>query len=90
MPRTKALWVSEQGDALLPNEICQVLKRLAKRVGIEDMDPPPLPPFPRYQRPEGWDAGASAEDSRLVGKRYPRPTTEGWRRRRMPGSFTGS
>ena len=88
MPRTKALWVSEQGDALLPNGICQVLKRLAKRAGIEDMDPPPLPPFPRYQRPEGRDAGASAEDSRRVGKRYPRPTSEGWGRRR-PGSFTG-
>ena len=44
MPRTKALRVSEQGDALLPNGICQVPKRLAKRAGIEDIDPPPLPP----------------------------------------------
>ena len=39
MPRTKALWVSEQGEALLPNGICQILKRLAKRANIEDMHP---------------------------------------------------
>ena len=38
-PRTKALWVSEQGEALLPGGICQILKRLAKRAGIEDMHP---------------------------------------------------
>ena len=31
MPRTEALWVSEQGEALLPNGICQLLRRLAKR-----------------------------------------------------------
>ena len=31
MPRAKALWVSEQGESLLPNGICQILKRLAKR-----------------------------------------------------------
>ena len=39
MPRTKALWVSEQGEALLPGGICQILKRLAKRANIEDMHP---------------------------------------------------
>ena len=39
MPRTKALWVSEQGEALLPNGICQILKRLARRADIEDMHP---------------------------------------------------
>ena len=39
MPRTKALWVSEQGEALLPGGICQILKRLAKRADIEDMHP---------------------------------------------------
>ncbi len=39
MPRTKALWVSEQGEALMPNGICQILKRLARRADIEDMHP---------------------------------------------------
>ena len=39
MPRTKALWVSEQGEAMLPNGICQILKRLAGRAGIDDMHP---------------------------------------------------
>ena len=39
MPRTKALWVSEQGEALLPNGKCQLLKRLAKRANIEGMHP---------------------------------------------------
>ena len=39
MPQTKALWVSEQGEALLPNGITQLLKRLAKRANIEDMHP---------------------------------------------------
>ena len=39
MPQTKALWVSEQGEALLPNGICQILKRLAKRANIEGMHP---------------------------------------------------
>ena len=39
MPQTKALWVSEQGEALQPNGICQLLKRLAKRANIEDMHP---------------------------------------------------
>ena len=39
MPRTKALWVSEQREALLPNGICQILKRLAIRANIDDMHP---------------------------------------------------
>ena len=39
VPSTKALWVSEQGEALLPNGITQLLKRLAKRANIEDMHP---------------------------------------------------
>ena len=39
MPQTKALWVSEKGEALLPNGITQLLKRLAKRANIEDMHP---------------------------------------------------
>ena len=39
MPCTNALWVSEQGEALLPNGICQILKRLARRANIEDMHP---------------------------------------------------
>ena len=38
-PRTKDLWISEQGEALLPNGICQILKRLAIRANIEDMHP---------------------------------------------------
>ena len=38
-PRTKALWVSEQGEALLPNGICQLLKRLARRANVEGMHP---------------------------------------------------
>ena len=39
IPRTKALWVSEQGEALLPNGICQLLKCLAKRANIEGTHP---------------------------------------------------
>ena len=39
MPRTKALWVSEQGEALLPNGISQLLSRLARRANIEGMHP---------------------------------------------------
>ena len=39
MPRTGALWVSEQGEALLPNGICQLLKRLARRANIEGSIP---------------------------------------------------
>ena len=39
LPRTKALWVSEQGEALLPGGISQILERLAKRANIEDMHP---------------------------------------------------
>ena len=39
MPRTKALWVSEQGEALLPNGICQLLRRPARRTKIEGMHP---------------------------------------------------
>ena len=38
-PRTRALWVSEQGEALLPNGICQLLRRLAWRANIEGMHP---------------------------------------------------
>ena len=39
LPHTKSLWVSKQGEALLPNGICQILKRLARRANIEDMHP---------------------------------------------------
>ena len=39
MPQTKTLWVSEQGEAMQPNGICQLLKRLAKRANIEGMHP---------------------------------------------------
>ena len=39
MPRTTALWVSERGEALLPNGICQLLRRLARRANIEGMHP---------------------------------------------------
>ena len=39
MPSTEALWVSEQGEALLPNGISQILKRSARRADIEDMHP---------------------------------------------------
>ena len=56
MPHTKALWVSEQGEALLPNGICQILKRLANRAGYRGHAPPPFPPFLRNQRPSGWYA----------------------------------
>ena len=39
MPRTKAVWVSEHGIALLPNGICQLLNRFAKRANIDGMHP---------------------------------------------------
>ena len=39
MPLSKAVWVSEHGVALLPNGICQILKRLAIRANIDDMHP---------------------------------------------------
>ena len=39
LPRTKAFWVSEQGEPLLPGGISQILERLAKRANIEDMHP---------------------------------------------------
>ena len=39
MPRTEALWVSEQGEALQPNGICQLLRRLAWRANIDGMHP---------------------------------------------------
>ena len=39
MPHTKALWVSEQGEALLPSRICQLLRLLAERDHIEGMHP---------------------------------------------------
>ena len=39
MPRIEALWVSEQGEALLPNGICQLLRRLATRANIEGSIP---------------------------------------------------
>ena len=39
MPRAKALWVSEQGEALLPNVICQLLSRLAWRANIQGSIP---------------------------------------------------
>ena len=34
VPNSRALWVSERGDALLLNGIFQILKRLGKRAGI--------------------------------------------------------
>ena len=37
MPHSIALWMSEQGEALLPNGISQILKRLAERAGIANM-----------------------------------------------------
>ena len=37
MPHTNALWVSEQGEYLEPNGVCQILKRLAVRAGIKGM-----------------------------------------------------
>lgn len=39
LPRTKAFWVSEQGEAILPGGISQILERLAKLANIEDMHP---------------------------------------------------
>ena len=39
MPLTKALWVSEQGEALLLGGICQILKRLGKQAGIVGLRP---------------------------------------------------
>ena len=39
MPRTKAVWVSEHGIALLPKSICQILNRLAKRANIDGVHP---------------------------------------------------
>ena len=36
-PATNALWVSEQGSALLPGGIFQILKRLGKRAGIANL-----------------------------------------------------
>ena len=38
-PRTGMLWVSEQGEALLPNGISQFLKHLGKRAGISGLRP---------------------------------------------------
>ena len=38
-PCTRAFWVSEQGEALLPGGICQLLRRLARRANIEGMHP---------------------------------------------------
>ena len=37
LPNTDALWVSEQGKAILPNGIFQILKRLGKRAGIPNL-----------------------------------------------------
>ena len=37
LPNTNALWVSEQGKAILPNGIFQILKRLGKRAGIPNL-----------------------------------------------------
>ena len=37
IPNTNALWISEQGKALLPNGIFQILKRLGKRAGIPSL-----------------------------------------------------
>ncbi len=36
-PYTDALWVSEQGRAIQPNGIFQILKRLGKRAGIPNL-----------------------------------------------------
>ncbi len=37
LPNTDSLWVSEQGKAILPNGIFQILKRLGKRAGIPNL-----------------------------------------------------
>ena len=37
LPNTDALWVSEQGKAILPNGIFQILKRLGKRADIPNL-----------------------------------------------------
>ena len=37
LPNTDALWVSEQGKAILPNGISQILMRLGKRAGIPNL-----------------------------------------------------
>ena len=37
LPNTNALWVTEQGRAILPNGIFQILKRLGKRAGIANL-----------------------------------------------------
>ena len=34
LPNTNALWVSEQGEAILPSRIFPILKRLGNRAGI--------------------------------------------------------
>ena len=36
-PNTDALWVSEQGKAILPNGIFQILKRLGRRADIPNL-----------------------------------------------------
>ncbi len=65
-PRTKALWVSEQGEALLPNGICQLLRRPGKANQHQGHAPAPVPPLIRHQRSAGWHAGAGPENSRRV------------------------
>ena len=62
MPRTKALWVSEQGEALLPNGICQILKRLARRA-TSRICIPTVSAIPTPSTPCGGNARAGAENS---------------------------
>ena len=83
----RAFWVFERGEPLLPNGICQVLKRLAKRAKIEDMHPHR---FRHSYAINALRAGMPEQVLKIIG---------GWNKipdtyfrtlgKRMPGSFTG-
>ena len=65
MPRTEALWVSEQGEALLPNDMPDI--EASGQMGQHRRRAsPPFPPFLCHQCPQGWDAGAGTENSRRL------------------------
>ena len=65
MPRIKALGCPSRVRPLLPNGICQILKRLAKRANIEACIPT-VSAILTNQRPAGWNARGGAENSRRV------------------------
>ena len=87
MPFTKALWVSERGETLLPNGICQILKRLAKRANIEGIHPHC---FRHSYDINALRAGVPEQVLKIVAGRgiSLRPTSRPWGRK-TPLSSTG-